>query len=134
MLPPQIKELGLKRTSSYLLTQIYFLSQARGYCYASNSYFAEVFGVSVSTINRSLKTLEDDGFIIRFTCGNRRTIKHNLGVLEKKICQKNDKKRPIKYFSKPKKFIEIEEVGTWKEDSRIAAEQVFEKFYKGVYG
>lgn len=36
---------------------------AKGYCYATNTYFSELFGISEETISRKLKLLEEKNYI-----------------------------------------------------------------------
>lgn len=51
----------------------------------TDKQFAEIFGVSDSTISRALKTLDNNGFITRETnstrSGKERHIKVNLDVI-----------------------------------------------------
>ncbi len=46
-----------------LYTEISSLWNAEGYCWATNSYFAEIFGVSERTISRWVAALEKRGYI-----------------------------------------------------------------------
>jgi len=46
------------------------LSNIKGYCFASDSYLAELTGVTEKELNSRLKTLEDFGFIKRFSKKN----------------------------------------------------------------
>lgn len=48
-----------------LYGEITALTNKKGYCWASNSYFAELYGVDNSTIQRWLKSLEDGNHIRR---------------------------------------------------------------------
>lgn len=48
-----------------LYGEISALIGAGGYCYASNQYFARIYGMSVDTISRLFKKLEDNGYIKR---------------------------------------------------------------------
>ena len=36
---------------------------AKGYCYATNTYFSELFGIPEQTISRKIKKLADKGYI-----------------------------------------------------------------------
>jgi DNA-binding MarR family transcriptional regulator len=60
-----------------LYSEIVALSNALGYCYASNNYFAKVYNKSVSTISRSINNLEKYEFVkthIDKENGNKRRI------------------------------------------------------------
>ena len=46
-----------------LYGEITALCNAEGYCWASNKYFAELYGVSISSIKRWIKLLIDRGYI-----------------------------------------------------------------------
>lgn len=48
-----------------LYGEISALIGAAGFCYASNQYFAKIYGMSVDTISRLFKKLEDNGYIKR---------------------------------------------------------------------
>ncbi len=65
---------SLKLIDRDLLTQIYYLSQNRGCCFAGNAYFAQFLGVSEGTIKRSLKKLEDLKLIKRQHSWHQRLI------------------------------------------------------------
>lgn len=48
-----------------LYGEISALIGAAGFCYASNQYFARIYGMSVDSITRLFKKLEDNGYIKR---------------------------------------------------------------------
>lgn len=48
-----------------LYGEVSALIGADGFCYASNQYFAKIYGMSVDTISRLFKKLEDNGYIKR---------------------------------------------------------------------
>lgn len=49
-----------------LYTEISSLSNMRGYCFANNSYFANLYDVHKNTISKWISNLEDNGFIVCF--------------------------------------------------------------------
>lgn len=60
-----------------LYSEIVALSNAVGYCYASNNYFAKVYKKSISTISRSISKLEKYEYVkihIDKENGNKRRI------------------------------------------------------------
>ncbi|MCP9614755.1 helix-turn-helix domain-containing protein [Levilactobacillus brevis] len=56
---------NLPSKASLLYGEITALCNQKGYCWASDSYFANLYGVGKSTVQTWLKALEDDGHISR---------------------------------------------------------------------
>lgn len=54
---------SLSAQEKILYSEITALADLKGYCYASNNYFAHIYGVDSSTIKRWLRNLKDEGFI-----------------------------------------------------------------------
>lgn len=48
-----------------LYGEISALIGANGFCFASNQYFAKIYGMSVDSISRLIKKLEDNGYVKR---------------------------------------------------------------------
>lgn len=63
ILPANVRYAEISSTSKLLYAEITALSNEVGYCWASNSYFANLYDVTNSTISRKIKELEDNGFI-----------------------------------------------------------------------
>ena len=55
----------LTANAKLLYGEITALCSDKGYCWASNDYFAELYGVSGRTIQRWIESLEEHGFIAR---------------------------------------------------------------------
>lgn len=53
----------LKLLSRMLYGEITALCNERGYCWASNAYFAELYGMSIKSISRSISELKECGYI-----------------------------------------------------------------------
>ena len=53
----------LSSTAKLLFCEITSLVNKKGYCWATNTYFAELYGLSVSTISRIISKLEHRGHI-----------------------------------------------------------------------
>lgn len=75
----------LSPNEKLLYGEITALANQRGYCFATNGYFAKLYGVAKGTVSKWVSNLEKEGFIITFdhiiATGTQRRIK--LGVDEK---------------------------------------------------
>ena len=64
MIPAQVRYAAdLPPGAKILYAEISSLTDARGYCFASNEYFADLYGASIRTIQRYLTALQNGGFI-----------------------------------------------------------------------
>ena len=64
MLPAQVRYCAdLPPGAKILYAEISSLTDARGYCFASNEYFADLYKASVRTVQRHLDALKAGGFI-----------------------------------------------------------------------
>lgn len=54
---------GLSANAKLLYSEITALANTRGYCYATNSYFAELYNTTKETISRWISQLKEKGFI-----------------------------------------------------------------------
>lgn len=85
----------LQPNAKLLYGEITALSNKEGYCYATNTYFANLYGVAVTTISEWIKKLEQYGYIssrIDKTAGNQR----KLYVTERVV-----QDTPYSYTGKP---------------------------------
>lgn len=90
----------LKANEKLLYGEITALASAKGYCFASNSYFADLYGVSKVSISNWVSNLEKHGFI-------KTTLKYaeNSKQIEARYIYINDV--PIKEnFNTPQKEVE----------------------------
>ncbi len=69
----------LKDKAKLLYAEITALSNEKGYCYATNSYFSQIYGVAKETISRLISELVDSGYVKVVL------IKHNNEVVERRI-------------------------------------------------
>lgn len=66
VLPANVRyDKELKDKAKLLYAEIVALSNKNGYCYASNQYFANLYGVTPTTISMLIKELVDKGYITR---------------------------------------------------------------------
>jgi len=62
-IPANVRYSNLKPNAKLLYGEITALSNKLGYCFASNNYFAELYGVSKNTVSRWISDLNKLGFI-----------------------------------------------------------------------
>ena len=106
-----------------LYSDISSLCAERGYCWATNDYFARVFNVNSRTISRAIQELEPY-LIIRNRASGRRTIwvhQLNSNIAQQGFQQKKKKETPIK-----EKKITIRK-STFSESDLLLAELLLQK-------
>lgn len=78
-------KMGLNPTEILILAKIMEYNRTTGKFFMSNKALGEMFGISESTISRTLDSLESKGFITRHTenvkGGKKREISVNLSVV-----------------------------------------------------
>lgn len=66
IIPAEVRyDKELKDKAKLLYGEITCLSNKNGYCYASNEYFAKLYGIAKETISRLISDLVDRGYITR---------------------------------------------------------------------
>lgn len=90
-----------------IYAEISALTESRGYCYASNDYFLQLYGMAERTLQRHLKALEDRGYIrIQDGSGGRARRKIYAGVNPLAAYpDKNDGVTPTKMTGPPVKNV-----------------------------
>jgi DNA-binding transcriptional regulator YhcF (GntR family) len=85
IIPAEVRYSNLKPNAKLLYGEITALSNKTGYCFASNNYFAELYGVSKNTVSRWIADLKRLGFItIEIErAANKQIIKRCLGIVQK---------------------------------------------------
>ena len=76
---------NLKDKAKLLYGEISSLTNKYGYCYASNKYFAELYGVSITTISLLIKDLVECGYIesqIIYKEGTKEILNRYLRILK----------------------------------------------------
>ena len=64
VLPAAVRyDVQLPDKAKLLYAEISALTEARGYCYASNEYFCRLYGMAERTLQRHLRALEASGYI-----------------------------------------------------------------------
>lgn len=151
MIPDFIKNIKeLKLFDRCLLAQIFYLSEQKGYCFAGNEYFSQFFDVSIGTVKRSLKKMEDMGLISRVTSWNRRYIylaclpaEDKQAEKEEEKVEKNTDKGTVKYsregfrflqrlMQRPTKYHVAPKEQGWTQEGIAAADDCFERWRKKI--
>ena len=66
IIPAKVRyDSDLSPNAKLLYGEITALCNEKGYCWATNSYFANLYQKDISTIKRWIKQLEDKGYITR---------------------------------------------------------------------
>lgn len=75
VLPANVRyDKELTPNEKILYTEITAMTQSVGYCYASNKYFSDLYGVAESTIRRYIQHLRELGYVQVVMEGNERRI------------------------------------------------------------
>ena len=84
IIPADVRYSNLKPNAKLLYGEITALSGKLGYCYATNNYFAELYGVSKNTISRWVSDLNKLGFINIEVERNekKQVIKRRIGIIK----------------------------------------------------
>ena len=87
IIPADVRYSNLKPNAKLLYGEITALSGKLGYCYASNNYFAELYGVSKNTVSRWISDLNKLGFINIEVERNekKQVIKRRIGIIQKDV-------------------------------------------------
>jgi DNA-binding MarR family transcriptional regulator len=89
ILPAHVRyDKELTAQAKLLYAEITALAEANGYCWASNNYFAELYGVDIRTIKRTISQLASKDYLhveVDRDAGNSRKI--YVGILVKKEVQ-----------------------------------------------
>tara|TARA_R110002012_G_scaffold82496_1_gene208419 strand:- start:19562 stop:20155 length:594 start_codon:yes stop_codon:yes gene_type:complete len=85
IIPASVRYSNLKPNAKLLYGEITALSGKLGYCYATNNYFAELYGVSKNTISSWISDLKKLGFInvLIERDSNKQVVKRCIGITQK---------------------------------------------------
>ena len=91
IIPAEVRYSDLKPNAKLLYGEITCLTNKHGYCFASNNYFAELYGVSKNTISLWVKDLKEKGFIsIAMIYGKNKQIKERqISIIKNRDIIKN---------------------------------------------
>jgi hypothetical protein len=85
IIPAEVRYSNLKPNAKLLYGEITALSGKLGYCYATNNYFAKLYGVSKNTVSRWISDLNKLEFInIEVERNeNKQVIKRKISIIKK---------------------------------------------------
>ncbi len=93
IIPANVRYSDIPPNAKLLYGEITALSNEKGYCWASNKYFAELYKVNIQAVSLWIKILEENGFIeckrdkdIISKILDKRNSFNNLGI-GKKQCE-----------------------------------------------
>ncbi|QDP51540.1 MAG: hypothetical protein Tp1111DCM843611_38 [Prokaryotic dsDNA virus sp.] len=93
IIPAKVRYSSLKPNAKLLYGEITALSNKLGYCFATNNYFAELYGVNKNTVSRWLTDLKKLGFItIKIERDSNNEITKRIIGIDKKVDTPIDKK------------------------------------------
>ena len=81
---------NLKANEKLMYGEITALASKKGYCWAENRYFAELYDVHKITISKWLKNLEDNGYIrteLKYVYGTKQVSKRLIYINDTPISQ-----------------------------------------------
>ncbi len=81
VLPADVRyDRSLTQTAKLLFAEISALAQEDGFCWASDKYFAELFGCSTATVTRALRALKAGGYIWTESTANAKGSERHIYV------------------------------------------------------
>tara|TARA_R100001244_G_C5158390_1_gene130675 strand:+ start:747 stop:1370 length:624 start_codon:yes stop_codon:yes gene_type:complete len=89
IIPANVRYSNLKPNAKLLYGEITALSNKEGYCFASNKYFATLYGVTKNTISNWVSQLNAGGFV------NVEIIKEGQEIIERRIAITQKEDTPI---------------------------------------
>ena len=93
IIPANVRYSSLKPNAKLLYGEITALSNKLGYCFASNNYFAELYGVSKNTVSRWIGDLKRLGFItLSIERNSNKEITKRIIGIDKKVDTPIDEK------------------------------------------
>ena len=84
IIPANVRYSNLKPHAKLLYGEITALSSKEGYCFASNRYFAELYGVTKNTISSWISDLNKAGFVsVQIIKEGNQVIQRRIGITQK---------------------------------------------------
>jgi DNA-binding MarR family transcriptional regulator len=81
----------LKDKAKLLYGEITALCNSKGYCWATNNYFAELYGVTKETISRLISNLAEKDYVrIEIIYENKQIIERRIYIVQAELVQKKE--------------------------------------------
>ena len=81
IIPAGVRYSAIKPNAKLLYGEITALANKKGYCFATNKYFAELYSVNKNTISLWVKELKDYGFIeVDLIYKDKQVIERRIGI------------------------------------------------------
>jgi len=113
IIPADIRyDRNIKANEKLLYGELVLLSQEKGYCWATNAYFADLYGVSKTTVSHWLTNLESWGYIkLEYIYKDKEVVERRVYICDQGISkiqeQVKDLQQPVSDdYTKQKEFDE----------------------------
>ncbi|EFP61845.1 helix-turn-helix domain-containing protein [Erysipelotrichaceae bacterium AF15-26LB] len=122
----------LSSSAKIIYTEITALASQKGYCFASNRYFADIFKVSISTVSRWIHQLEEKGYIRCEYLKEGAHVNCRKIYIEQTLCEAFHYLMPPNADSDPSCFCDV----TLPENAKdnIIISNTIEAPFQGIYG
>ena len=84
IIPAEVRYSSINPSAKLLFGEITALCNQKGYCWATNSYFSELYGVTKNTISSWINELKRCGFVSVEVIRNDKlqVVKRKIGIIE----------------------------------------------------
>jgi len=84
IIPAEVRYSDINPSAKLLYGEITALCNQKGYCWASNGYFSELYGVTKNTISTWVSALKKHGFVSVEVIRNehKQVVKRKIGIME----------------------------------------------------
>ena len=137
ILPAQIRyDKNISNFAKILYSELTALSNKEGYCWASNKYFSDLYGVTTKTVSNTINGLKDKGYIvIQMQYEGKQIIRRIISIyvntpMEEKV--KDTREEKVKGGIEEKVKDNTTSVNTTSKNIYVRNNEEFEEFWKGI--
>jgi len=137
ILPAQIRyDKNISNFAKILYSELTALSNKEGYCWASNKYFSDLYGVTTKTVSNTINGLKDKGYIvIQMQYEGKQIIRRIISIyvntpMEEKVKDTGEEK--VKGGIEEKVKDNTTSVNTTSKNIYVRNNEEFEEFWKGI--